>query len=313
MNNSPTESIQYSDTKSFGIGTIAGNLASVIAVLAVFVLICSFWLEISLEDVLTVNFAMDSCLTALLYCVMQFSMQENGRKSGALDPTFREAQRKYRAVRDRLLDGGVTGLEELCIEYAEQELKFARSCRLARIGLDLDTWQREYSSLDRTALRSRTLTTPDGKRPLSRLERRVILATNRMRPIRLTPSMLLLENGSRLTRDIIAQNPEKKLALTSACQALTTVVAGCFTASILVEVVSAPTVATFVYCLIKLFCLLWRGAMGYSAGYKSICRDAVAYHSSRTSILTRFEAAIRLKETKSEGSVSVCLTKTDAL
>lgn len=310
MNNPSTDTVQYTEQKSFGLGAVAGNLASVIAVLAVFVLICSFWLEISLEDVLTVNFAMDSCLTALLYCVMQFSMQENGRKNGALDPAFREAQRKYRAVRDRLLDSGVSGLEALCIEYAKEELRFARSARLSRIGLDLDTWQRHYSSLDRKALRAKDLTTPDGKRPLSRLERRVILATNRMRPIKLTPSMLLLENGSYLSRDVIAQNPEKKLVLTSACQALTTVVAGCFTASILVEVVAAPTVATFVYCLIKLFCLLWRGAMGYSAGHKSICRDAVAYHSSRTSILTRFEAALKAKEARDPAPESVHLPKT---
>lgn len=272
------------------VGLLAGNLASIVAVLSVFVLISSFWLEISLEELFTVNFAMDSILTALLYCVMQFSMQENGRRSACLDPVYTDAYKKYRLVRDRILDCGMSGLEAFCIDYVQKELAFARAARLSAIGISYGDWERVYSRLDSASLRSRELMSPDGVRLLSRSERRVLLSVSKMRPIRLTPSMLLLESGARQSRDALARSPEQRLVLSSAISTVTTVIAGCFTASILIEVVSAPTVASFVYCLIKLFCLLWRGARGYISGYKSLTCDAVTYNNARTRILNDFLA-----------------------
>ena len=110
-----------------------------------------------------------------------------------------------------------------------------------------------------------------------------------MKPIRLTPEMLMYEDGRATSRHPIALSIEKAHLIRNTMGLSYIVISTFMVISVAVSVAEDPNRASVIYGLVKIASLIFTGIRGYSAGVLLYSVDAVAFHDSRTDLLAHFK------------------------
>lgn len=273
-----------------GVNILAKNLETIIAMFTVVVMISVFWFKISIGDILTVSFAADIFLTMLLFCIMQYEMHEKGKRNGKLDAQYISSYRKYCEYRDSAVSTGLPELDGFCEEYRESELKSARTRILSRVGIKYSEWYESYRGVPKKRISKCTIVRGGNERRLTAAERMAVIRANAMCEITLSPDMLICDTPMDMHRGGLGTHPVKKDHRRMTRATIMLVITSVFTASIVIEMAVEPTLSTFVYCLIKLFLLLWRGVSGYSSGYVLYAIDFARMHDNQSVLLGKYAA-----------------------
>lgn len=220
-------------------------------------------------------------LLILLFCSysMYFSMADTGVRQGERDAGYLRARTRYEELRARVLSEDGNALERFCTACVERELAAARHFVLMRAGITEKEYEQTYRGMDRRA-----------RRALPRAKRRMLRRLERLRPIRLTPQLLLADTDGGEGRALIAPSPGVRRLRRSLLFVLPAALLAVFTASVACTVLLTPTAANVTAAVMRLFTLLWNGVRGYRMGYGSMTREGVRYYDSRSDLLGRFEA-----------------------
>ena len=199
---------------------------------------------------------------------------------------YLKAKEDYESIRkDLRKNGKLESLGEFCHEYVKNELVSAKKELLLSSGISYSEFCEKYSGKDKITLPSE----------LSRKAKRSIIAANRIKPVHLSPDMLLSVGHNSGERRILHKAPEKKRFISTLHALVPTTVTSFFAVSIVCSVIKEPSSAVFIECLIKLFTLIWNGSKGFLMGYNNIAIDTTAYLSDCTDILTRFSGYTEAK------------------
>ena len=285
-----------------------GNMGIIIAAITILCTCAMFFTDISLASVVTAEFSLSFAI--LLFCsyTMYFSMADTGARRACSDEQYIKAKEKYEQIRHELQQSGaIFTLDGFCHRYIAYELEMSQRNLLLSAGISYEKFCELYKGKSRRALPS----------DMSREEKRIILRASRLKPIHLTPDMLLSVGGSAHSRSPLKNTPEKKRVINMLCALIPTTVTSFFAVSVVCSVISDPSIATLTECLVKLFALVWNGCKGYTMGYNNISRDACAYLSDRCDLLYAAsqqyeqkaatpEAAIKKEAQTAEQKISCC-------
>ena len=263
--------------KKNAIGSFIGNMGLIVAALTLVCTCATFFTDISLASVMTVEFSLSFII--LLFCAytMYFSMADTGARKGAQDEDFINAKKRYEELRKELeASGGIFSLGEFCHRYTASELVSSQKNILLSAGISYSEFEEKYKGKEKKDL----------PRELGRKQIKIIARANSLKPITLTPDMLLSAGRKNHSRNPLCNSPEKKRALRSFGALLPTTVTSFFAVSVVCSIISEPTMATVTECIIKLFALVWNGTKGYAMGYNNISREASEYLLGRCDILS---------------------------
>lgn len=258
-----------------------GNIGIIIAAMTLFCAAAVFFMDISLASFVTVNFSLSFVI--LLFCAytIYFSLADTGMRLALSDKSYIKAKEEYEEVKGELRKSGkLERLGEFCHEYVKGELVSAKKEILLSSGISYSEFCEKYSGKDKSALPSE----------LSRKAKKVILSADRIKPVHLTPDMLLSVGHNSGERRVLRKNPEKTRLISALRALIPTTVTSFFAVSIVCSVIKEPSSAVFIECIIKLFTLIWTGSKGFLMGYNNISIDTAAYLSDCTDILLRFKS-----------------------
>ena len=269
----------YDADKKKIIKSIAANSRTLIGAFIIFAVIVIMTTDIKL--VTTSDFSVIGVdFFLLLVCTFSFYSlcSDNGTKNGLIAVVYVNAIDRFGRLKKRILDEQkYTKLNDFCTHYISEDLKTARLQWLSVAGISYDDYLSTFYKLSSEDIDS----LPD----LSKLQKKAIKKANNVRPVTLTPKMIMQNGSNHHSRSPLPLSPtiKKKLVLS-----FTTVKMIVFTLSftaITMEMFVNPSWVMFVEICAKVMSVLYNGYQGYKDGYGLIAEDTTRYLDCQSDLM----------------------------
>lgn len=278
-----------------GFKTVMSNIGTLLAIMCIVLLVSIFLFDVGIEDITVVTaqavqgFIVDAVVTVILYICMQNSMILNGEKNGRLDKEFIAARGATNELREWAKKLGCPRMGEFCDAYTAAELKNTRERRLTKIPMKYSEWLRVFGDMSRQDIkklpRRFEYETDDGRTRTLVLTRKVKLILKSIAGLQeqlFTPEMLMYDDTNHSWRRMpLLPSPAERIRERRRANYVPTVIFSVMTAFLVFKFIASPTWSTAIYCLFKLFGLVWRGAAGYSIGFLAYSVHGVQYYQSQ--------------------------------
>jgi hypothetical protein len=274
----------FSEMNAFGEGgrrvakTVLKNFSSIIAIFAMVVLITLIFADIEMMPTFTWAFATKLAVYLFLMYVLFFSMQTTGIQDGRAQTVYAAVMAKYEELRDSIRgDCELETLQEWCDYYVEYELKTARAKLLRAASIPYRLYEEEYSN-------------PNSPLPknVSRKKRLAIIKARHLRPVVLTPDMLLNCGSLQIGRSPLGPTPGVKRVLRSVKDMIPRTIMIFLVTDLAISVITDPTWATVIRGIIMCFVGLMCAYQGYDSGFKNIVEDTVNYVQRQINLLSQY-------------------------
>ena len=261
---------------------ILNNTGIFVGVFIIFVVIVVYTTDIQLTSALEWA-ALGLSFFVLLMCSysMYINCADSGTRAGKASSTYIDANDHYDELKKDVIGKKVQGrLPEFCQYYVQEELKNARASILTEVGISYEQFEARYVGKDKAALRKNT--------NLSKSQLAAVISANKIKPIRLTPEMILKRGRGSSHRSPLGMNPKKKKGIKFSVKFVKICLTSILTSVIVLDVMINPTWATFAACLLKLFPVVLNGFMGYKMGYENVVVDTVNFMNDQADLRQQF-------------------------
>lgn len=206
--------------------------------------------------------------TYLIY----FSMVDAGERLGEGSEVFLESEKRYKAATERVRPERMGKLREFLEAYTEEELEYRRRSTMLSFGVSSE----EYELFVRTG-------------ECAKKKRRALVRITKMKPVTLSPEMLLERDKARSRTEL--QDPTRVKLLRLSARLIPTTLCTLFTASIMLTAKEGITREMLIEGIFKLCALPIVGFKGYSAGYVFAKDTKRAWIDVKTRLLEAFLAS----------------------
>lgn len=273
-----------SDTQEkTAVRSILSGLGVICAALTVLVFSTLFFSDITLSVKGALDFSVDFALLFFSSYVMYFSLFDTGSEKAASLASYTALKEKRAALFLRYrAKGSHESLTAFC-----RRLSFAKTEERRQDVLSLYFLSEEEATL----LRKKD------KKDLTKNERRALWRLSRLKPVRITPALLLAERALAKDSTPFSHSPEQlrrrrffRFLLPSALTAF-------FSVALVCEVIRDPSLDVIVGYLLKLFTLLFNGVKGFRSGYAYVDSDKNAYMHEQCFWLEEYFASLEREKT----------------
>lgn len=216
----------------------------------------------------------------LLFCSYLFYVccADNGTKAGLVSEVYKKALERFTSLKKRIIESCLhTRMREFCAHYIAEDLRETRMLYLSVAGIDYDEYLEKYSNLDSDGV--------DAACDLAPGQKVAVKKANKVRPIKLTPDMIMKQGRGAHRRSPLEINPlAKKTAVFSVKFVRMSILSICMSV-IAFEVIVEPTWIIFVSVCLKLVSVTINGFDGYKEGYDNIAVDTVNYLDSQSDLM----------------------------
>lgn len=241
-----------------------------------------------------VNFAANGALTMLIW-TSRYLGAVSQRKQGKRATAARNAVNQ---LIGHIIDSKkVDGLDEFCVQFAENDLKGRRKRLLGRVGVDYADFEEIYQNMDIAQIRRisppsvdyKNLSKEEKKYQLTKKKKKAIIKAYKMKEPKVNADMLLTEQDDgkekafSLGRSEAAQK-RHDISLKGAKYILTAVITSYFTMK-LVQNPSWETVANIIKDLIP---MTTSAVMATKSGIEAVDNNIVTRYQKRRRLLIQY-------------------------
>ena len=207
----------------------------------------------------------------LLFCSygMYICCMDGGIKNGYATDSYNITVKRFDELKSRIDNSLLYKMNEFCAHYISEELKQMRMQQLSIACIPYETYLDKYAKLGRKEIKELT--------ELTSLQKKAVRKANRIRPIKLTPEMILTQGNKHHTRSALSADPGTmknisftvkffKMSFISVCMPL-----------IALDVITEPSWVVFAEVCLKLFTVILNGFDGHYDGYNNITVHTVNY------------------------------------
>lgn len=215
-----------------------------------------------------------------LFCAyaMYVSGSGSGVRAGRKSEVYLSSKNQYDQLKREIIDRKMHGrLSEFCRYYIEDELRNARNSLLTEAGIEFSVYQEQYVGRDKAELEQIT--------SLSKSQIEAILAANKVKPIKLTPEMILKRGRGSARRSPLGMEPEKRRRTGYVIKFVLTFGLAILIVGITLQPKANLTWGTFAECILKLFPVVLNGFAGYKNGYENIIVHTVNYINDQVDLM----------------------------
>ena len=268
------ESAKKKITKS-----LMNNLGFFMGVFLVFAVIVIMTTDIRIVSFVDItSLGLDFFL--LLFCSysMYVCCADSGTKAGLSSTIYTETVEKYDAMKKRILESHMqTRMGEFCNHYIADELKNTKMVLLAPVGLSYEEYMEKYMQLDGSSV--------DAMPCLTSSQKKAIKKANKVKPVRLSPEMILRKDRSSNRRSPLDVNPSKKKSIAFGTKFIRIAVLSIFMSMIALDVIVEPSWIIFASVCLKLVSVIVNGFGGYETGFDNIVTDTVNYMNGQIDLM----------------------------
>jgi hypothetical protein len=225
-----------------------------------------------------------TALTLFLYLMTVFlyrNRYDKGKERGRETAEYKTALGDYREKKNAIYESGKAALvPAFCAAYRKRELREYRESLLIEIEMDYEEYKERYLRMsEREILRA----------PISAEAKKILIKCNRAKAIRLTPGMLLNENGEADRRSLVGQSGREREKQDKKREAVSRAVYVLFGALVAVDVIFHFSLLTLIQWVIRMLPMIIAIITGDEGGYHNIVTTEVAFKQSQTGVLCLFD------------------------
>ena len=207
----------------------------------------------------------------LLFCSygMYICCTDGGVKSGYATELYKTTVNRFEELKKRIDTSLLSRMNDFCAYYINEELKQMRMHYLSTACIPYDVYLEKYAKLGKKDI--------DALTELTSLQKKAVRKANRIRPIKLTPEMILTQGKTFHYRSALAATPGTmknvaftvkifKMSFISICMPL-----------IALDVIMEPSWIVFAEVCLKLFTVVLNGFDGHNDGYNNITVHTVNF------------------------------------
>lgn len=245
-----------------------GILVSVFLMFAVIIITTTDVRITSLKE--AANLGRDFFLLLFATWGTYVSCSDTGTRAGLLNTVYLDTLHKFEGLKDDLIiSGKYARLPEYCAAAIEEELKAARSACLVAVGISYETYVEKYLALDKKAIKACN--------ELSAPQKIAIRRANRLKPMHLTPDMILRQ-GKNTRRSLpLGVHPQTAQRFGFVKKLFTMAIVTICVSIVALDVSANPSWAVVAKVFLKLASVVYNGFSGYCNGYKYIVTDTTDY------------------------------------
>ena len=251
--------------------SLLANASKVIAVITLTVAALVTFTDVSFSHFGGAEFTSSLAVMLIASYLIYFSLEDAGERLGCESEEYKRALESYRTARGAIAPTAIGALRDYCRRYSAEEADFRRKSYISERG---------YTPEEYGAYR--------GGATVKGRAKRVFRHAERIRAVRLTPSVLLtLERTGRRSE---LESPERKKLLDMLLRLLPSTLCTVFTVSVMLTAKEGLTAETVIEGILKLSTLPIIGFKGYSAGYSYAKDTKSAWLETKARLLEGFIA-----------------------
>ena len=269
MKGSEVDLLEYGSLMKRGYGFAVANAGKIVALITAAVAALVIFTDVSFSGFLSESFCTNLAVLLLSSYVIYFSLEDAGERLGRESDEYRAALDSYSAAMARVGADDITELRSFCERYVSEELEYRRRRYIASRGFGAEEYAGFLLGME-----------------VSAEAKRVFRGAKRLRPIELTPSMLM--SARRVKADSgIGSSGRDRLA-SGIAHLLPSTLCTVFTVSVMLTAKDTLTAETVIDGLLKLSALPTVAFKGYSAGFCQTKDNETRYLQAKTRILEDF-------------------------
>lgn len=230
-----------------------------------------------------VNVANITALTIFLFIVTTFvyrNRYSKGIRRGRKDEAFGECLSEYRAKIKDVYDRKMAGLvPSFCTWYKKKELMEYRESLLCDIEMPYEVYRDKYLNMPKKEVM---------KQHLSLEAKRIILKCNAAKSIKLSPGMILNENGEYLRHKLIGKSGRQREKADKKREAITRAVYVIFGTIVAFDVILNFSVETVLQWAIRMVPIIIAIITGDDGGYCNITVTETAFKKAQVHLINLF-------------------------
>lgn len=259
--------------------TLLNNAGILVGVFIVFAVITIVTTDIKIADPEKIaQLGIDFFL--LLFCTysMYINCSDSGMRCGLRNEDYLEALYLFENRKNVIKENRFQKrMYEFCRYYIGKELENTKMNILMVVGFDYETYVENWvGKNDETILADPDLTKP---------QKDAIIKANGIKPIKLTPEMILMRGRKTEQRSPLGITPRQKKAFTFGFKFISNLVTALFWTAIVIEFAIEPTWQLFVGIILRSLLVILNGFSGYKFGYENIVFDTTNYINDQTDLI----------------------------
>lgn len=265
---------------------IGRNMDLIICAFILILPILMIWVEMG-EPILSPHMVSDAVLRIFMFIVAEHCMIKVGVTSGKMDEEHLKYRAEYLDIRQKTYSLGVLLLQPFCDWQIDKEFLQAKKTACRRIGVKHEQYESDFCEMDRKQLRDRLGITKGAG----------VFAINKMKPIELTPELLLTDGMAKYARGGVPKSGEEyahermygklHLVLAVIC-AIVTILPN-------FQNVEQITWASVVTAFVNIIAVIWRMGTGYSNGVKAFNDIEIKHLQAKIRYLQFYHEYLRKK------------------
>ena len=252
-----------------GYSTILENSGKLIALLTAAVAILLTFADVGLPSIVGAELGADLLIMLAASYVIYFSLEDAGERLGKTTDIYTSAEKIWRNLSHRVGGDAVGRLRSFCISYSKEELKYRKEVSLIAAGLTADE-----------------LAAYEAGEVFPRKTRRILSRISRMKPIEISPTVLLGAAGSSSSSEL--KNPERGKVPRLILSLLPTTLCMLFTVSMMISAKSGLDAGAIISGIVKLSTLPMIAMKGYSCGYEYAKGTLPLWMGTKSKLLEAF-------------------------
>ena len=271
--------LELDSTKRRFAKTFMNNIGLFMGVFLIFAVIVIMTTDIhlvSFEEITSLG--LDFFL--LLFCSysMYVCCADTGYKGGLSTNIYNETMDKFAEVKKRILDGQMQArLPEFCKHYIDEELKNTKLSILSVVGITYEAYMTSYMYLDDANI--------DALPGLSNPQKKALKKANQVKPVKLTPEMLMRHGRDARRRSPLEINPMSKKNIMFGTKFVEIALLSVGMSIIALDIIAEPSWLIFASVCLKLVSVIMNGFAGYKVGYENIVIDTVNYMNGQIDLM----------------------------
>lgn len=237
------------------------------------------WELTSIWKTITIN----ALLLSLINFVVYINSGDMGEAQGRKSAEYLVPLKSYEELKARITEKGLRGkLNDWCTQWSKTELENARKQLFESCAISYDDYiKKSYVQMGKSKLLSLGL---------SHQVVKIILQANNMKPIELSPSMLIDNNQkSKRSKRALGKQPQAKRITNDFVKIVFIFLSLAFSCSIVFSVYAKIDLASIAGAILAVLLLCYNVISGYMGRYNIIVINAVEYIKDRTQYLEEFE------------------------
>lgn len=246
-----------------------------------------------------------TALTAFLYIITTLVYRNRyakGKQRGRCDKDYIEALGNYRTMRQELYDKSlVKHIPSFCRYYKTKELREYRENLLSDIDMDYDEYRQKYHNKSFRHIM---------KLDMSFSAKKVIIKCNNAKPLKLTPGVVINENGEANRKKLVGQSGKERERTDKRKQVIERGLVVLFGSMVAVNIILDFSVITIIQWLVRMIPVLFAVMSGDDSGYCNVTVTETNFKRDQCTIISMFNDYINntdiVEENTNEDNTETC-------